>query len=31
VEYEQAHYAASSPRCSPHESGTKPGTLHYFG
>jgi hypothetical protein len=28
AEYEQAHLAALNPRCSPYESGTKPGTLH---
>jgi hypothetical protein len=28
AEYEQAHYAALTPRCSPYESDTKPGTLH---
>jgi hypothetical protein len=27
AEYEQAHYAALTPRCSPY-SDTKPGTLH---
>jgi hypothetical protein len=28
AEYEQAHYAALTPRCRPYESETKPGTLH---
>jgi hypothetical protein len=28
AEYEQAHYAALTPRCSTYESDTKPGTLH---
>lgn len=28
AEYERAHYAALTPRCSPYESDTKPGTLH---
>jgi hypothetical protein len=28
AEYEQAHYAALTPRCNQYESDTKPGTLH---